>query len=180
MSGELDGSSRTCGLLTKRQPSSIQTPPHDPVGSKTVERMPERRGRVLFKKEMPRPGKTVPGQQSEKNPVRPTRRSPGANTDERTPSAREMQHSRYWVSMLAQIESEEFRKICVAAHPVLCNPCAMPPTVATSVSNNSRSWRLEARQRCSKSICIRFIGSTYGLRSSIARCSVRSRSSNCR
>ena len=49
---------------------------------------------------------------------------------------------------------------------------------ASSDSNKSRSWRPVSLQRLSRSTCSRLIGSTYGLRSSIERCSVGSRSSS--
>src|ERR1039457_870666 len=49
----------------------------------------------------------------------------------------------------------------VRAHqPVLCRPCAIPPMLASRASKRSRSARSLARQRCSRSTCMRFIGST--------------------
>src|SRR4029077_15962240 len=65
-----------------------------------------------------------------------------------------------------------------AAHPVLCSPWAMPATLASSASNRSRSVRPPARQRCSRSTCIRLMGSREGLRSWIERCRVGSESSS--
>src|SRR5665213_3889248 len=50
---------------------------------------------------------------------------------------------------------------CHCAHqPVLCKPCAIPAMLASSASNRSRSERSLARQRCNRSTCMRFIGST--------------------
>lgn len=45
------------------------------------------------------------------------------------------------------------------AHPVLCRPSAMPPTVASRALKRSRSSRAPARQRRSRSTCMRWIGS---------------------
>ena len=50
---------------------------------------------------------------------------------------------------------------------------------ASSAWNSSLSRRSVRRQRLSRSTCIRCIGSTYGLRSRIERCSVRSPSRSC-
>ncbi len=46
------------------------------------------------------------------------------------------------------------------AQPVVCSPCAMPLTLASKAASRSSSSRAVARQRLSRSTCIRFIGST--------------------
>src|SRR5690606_14650296 len=48
----------------------------------------------------------------------------------------------------------------VICQPVVCRPWAMPLTLASNAWNRSWSSRAVARQRRSRSTCIRFMGST--------------------
>ncbi len=62
--------------------------------------------------------------------------------------------------------------------PELCIACAIPLMLAMSAWNVASSCLPPARQRSSKPTCRKLMGSTYGLRSRIARRNVRDASSS--
>src|SRR5579871_633865 len=78
--------------------------------------------------------------------------------------ANELEHQRHLVCR-RQADRDAIGHKTVIGHkttaqPVPCKAWEMPPMLASSASKSSRSCRPPARQRCSRSTCIKFIGST--------------------